>query len=66
VSALADNAVRITVHNAAQTIVNTATNAPAFVTTGQEVKADATASYDAANASAGCSAATRNIAVVFR
>lgn len=66
VSSMADNAVRITVHTAAPSFVGTATTAAAFLATGVVVKADAAATFDAANMASGCNGTARHVAFVFR
>lgn len=66
VSAVADNAIRITVHSAAPSFVSTATTPSTFLTTGTVVKADATSAYNATSAATGCSASSTHIGLVFR
>lgn len=66
VTGLVRNAARVTVHTAAPTFVTTATTAETMLTTGTVVKANAAATFDAANASSGCGGASAHIAMVFR
>lgn len=66
-SAMADNAIRITVDTATPNFSSSATNASDFLNAGTVVKADATAAYNATAAAEGCSnAAGRHIGLVFR
>ena len=66
VSAMAQSALRLTIHTAAPSFSTSATTPAAFLPVGTVVKADATANYDPANASAGCGAAQRHVSMVFR
>jgi len=66
VSALASNAVRVTVHTAAQAFTAAATTPAAFMATGTVVKADASTAYDPVSAATGCGAAAAHIGLVFR
>ena len=66
VTGLVRSAARVTVHTAAPTFVATATTAETMLTTGNVVKTNATANYNAANAATGCGDTAAFIGLVFR